>query len=205
MGGWQQQPQEHSRILGMSLVALASAARFAGRSADPLAVLEPLAEAAADILGDRAAEFAARIAGAGEARRHAAFVLRDPADGALLPVAGAGLPAEALWQPLAAAGVADRLMDTGTPLLLAETGTDAAFRPPFAARAAGSAMFTPLSWSGTTLGFLYCASSAPATYGEADLSILGGFADLAALVWIARDGQSIVPARRRSRQAMEPL
>lgn len=203
---WQRQAQEKLRVLGMSLVAMGAAARYAGFCPDAAEALTPVAEAVADVLGDRAAEFAARLSGGGPARRWAAFLMLEPATGRLLPVAGFGFPDAAIWAPLAdRTGFLGRLTAGKAPRLLADTAEAPDFEPLPADAAVGSAMFAPLSWNGAMIGTLYCSSSVPGTFGTDDLPVLGGFADLAALVWIARDGAALLRSRARERHAREPL
>ena len=86
-------------------------------------------------------------------------------------------------------GVASARLATGAvPLLYQDLRVPAAFAPWPYSPAPGAAMFAPLSWNGCYFGCIYCCSVRPHTYTADDVSVLGGFADLASLVWIARAG-----------------
>lgn len=164
----------HLRRLALALVAMGATARHAGLVDDPAEALGPLLDAALDILGTPP----------GAAGRSAALLLADGTAGGHLAVAAVAGPARPVPVHASLDAIAHDLLPRrvddcpGQADILAENG-----KSPIR-----SAIFAPLSWNGKYFGALYCGATMAHTYSDDDLSVLGGLADLAALVWIARRG-----------------
>jgi hypothetical protein len=160
------------RRISLSLVAMGGVARHAGTVAEPVAAVAPLLEAIGDILG----------LPPGDPTRIVALLLRR-GDTHHVVVAHGLAPG-----PVPADAVPARLATDAVPLLYEDLREPADFAPWPNSPAPGAAMFAPLSWNGCYFGCIYCCSVRPHTYTADDVSVLGGFADLASLVWIARAG-----------------
>lgn len=160
------------RRTSLSLVAMGAAARHAGTVEEPAAAIAPLLEAIGDILG---------LPPGDPARLVALLVRRGDTHHV---VVGHGLAPG----PVPADAVPDRLATGNAPLLYEDLREPADFAPWPNNAARGAAMFAPLSWNARYFGCIYCCSVQPHTYTADDVSVLGGFADLASLVWIARAG-----------------
>jgi signal transduction protein with GAF and PtsI domain len=74
-------------------------------------------------------------------------------------------------------------------VMLADTSHHESFVKILQTFRAGSAMQVPMLWQGEYLGALICANAARGAFAEVDFRALHAFANLAAALWMAHDGQ----------------
>ena len=74
-------------------------------------------------------------------------------------------------------------------IMLADTSHHESFVKILQTFRAGSAMQVPMLWQGEYLGVLICANAARGAFAEVDFRALHAFANLAAALWMAHDGQ----------------
>jgi hypothetical protein len=78
------------------------------------------------------------------------------------------------------------------PLLLANTDNHNDFKQILKTSRMGSVVFAPLFWKGEMFGQIVTASQARDTYSEADLAVQIAFGDLAAAVFVAHGGSTLL-------------
>ncbi len=81
-----------------------------------------------------------------------------------------------------------QVIDSGEPLLLADTTVRPDFRQYLKTSRMGSAIYAPLIWQQRTIGLIIAAAQARWTFREADLDTLAKLAPIATLAWIAQGG-----------------
>jgi signal transduction protein with GAF and PtsI domain len=74
-------------------------------------------------------------------------------------------------------------------IMLADTSHHESFVKILQTFRAGSAMQVPMLWQGEYLGVLICANAGRGAFAEVDFRALHAFANLAAALWMAHDGQ----------------